>query len=65
LIHPLNLHVVSVAQLVLSGGVKFSTLRASATLWPGLGKIEVIILLRNFELLAQLNELRLFLYSLR
>ncbi len=35
-------------------------LRASATLWPGLGKIEVIILLRNCELLAQLIELRLF-----
>ena len=34
--------------------------RASATLWPGLGKIEVIILLRNCELLAQLDELRLF-----
>ena len=35
-------------------------LRASAALWPGLGKIEVIILLRNCELLAQLIELRLF-----
>jgi hypothetical protein len=31
-------------------------------LLPGLGKIEVIILLRYCELLAQLDELRLFLF---